>query len=258
MKFCWIWSMDLLCIEWILLFPISPAISIHKFVRIFPRSALFPMKFIPFVHHPGARTSARVPGHPATGPDIRPLAAATPSPAPFSAKFRHTLPRCRHILPHTTSAFRKHHHRSMLPPMTILTRFGLWEFELWFPCPIVFRLYRYGSTSPSPPLISIDYSTSPRTVTSMTSLSYLAIALITHIASFCVAYPSRLAIEYCRQRDLCTLVIILHSIHTITPWCIPWNQLVCHKVVIAYTIAILVREVFHEKRAHKWKSQPSF
>ncbi len=60
-----------------------------------------------------------------------------------------------------------------------------------------------------------------------------------------------LAIEYWRQRDLCTLVIILHSIHTIQPWCISWHQLVCHKVVIAYTIAILVREVLHEKRAQK-------
>ena len=73
----------------------------------------------------------------------------------------------------------------------------------------MFRLYRYGSTSPSPPLISIDYSSSPRTVTSMTSLSFLAIALIPTWPYFCVAYPSRLAIEYCRQRDLCTLVIIL-------------------------------------------------
>ena len=29
----------------------------------------------------------------------------------------------------------------------------------------------------------------------------------------------------------------------------------CHKVVIAYTIAILVREVLHDKRAQKRKSQ---
>ena len=146
----------------------------------------------------------------------------------------------------------------MLPPMTIFTRFGLWDFGLWFPCPIVFRLYRYGSTSSSPRLIFERVSSSPRMVTSTTSLSYLAIALITTWPYICVAYPSRLAFEYCRQRDMCTLVIILHSIHTIPLWCISWNQLVCHKVVIAYTIAILVCEVLHEKRAQKWKSHPSF
>ena len=106
---------------------------------------------------------------------------------------------------------------------------------MWFPCPIVFRLYRCGSTSSSPRLIFARVSSSPRTVTSTTSLSYLAIAWIPTWPYFCIAYPSRLAIEYCRQRDLCTLVIILHSIHTIPSWCISWYHILCHKFGPAYT-----------------------
>ena len=41
-------------------------------------------------------------------------------------------------------------------------------------------------------------------------LYIIAIALITTIAQFCASYPSRLAFEYCRQRHLCTLVVILN------------------------------------------------
>src|SRR5215216_6895210 len=58
-------------------------------------------------------------------------------------------------------------------------------------------------------------------VTSTTPLYIpLAIALITP-SPFCVTYLSRLDIEYCRQRYLCTLVIIdppFHCIHTISYW----------------------------------------
>src|SRR5215216_2973421 len=64
------------------------------------------------------------------------------------------------------------------------------------------------------------HSSSPRTVISTTPLYIpLAIALLTP-SPFCVTCLSRLVIEYCRQRYLCTLVIIdlhlpLHTYHII-------------------------------------------
>jgi hypothetical protein len=63
-----------------------------------------------------------------------------------------------------------------------------------------------------------------------------AIPLITP-SPFCVTCLSRLAIEYCRQRYLCTLVIIdlhlpLHTYHIIL---VSSYHVVCHKIVPAYT-----------------------
>ena len=48
-----------------------------------------------------------------------------------------------------------------------------------------------------------------------------------------------------------------HSIHTYH-WYISWYHLLCHKVVIAYTIAILVREALHEKRAQTQRAKQAF
>ena len=139
---------------------------------------------------------------------------------------------------------------------------------MWFPYPIVFRLSRYGSATTSPPLIfTKDYYerlhhfgitfTCYHLVIVISSYS-LAFALINPWPYFCVAYPSRLAFEYCRQRDLCILVIILPIAYIPSLCCIFWYHLLCHKVVFAYTIAILVREALHEKRAQTTKSQTSF
>ena len=146
-----------------------------------------------------------------------------------------------------------------LPATTIayllrtLTRFlPHCALRIWVvvPCPIVFWLFRYGTTSTSPTLIFVDYSSSLWTVTSMTSLSCLAIALITIISHLLCSLP----IETSHWVLPATWLVHI-SDHTI-PY-IPYH-LLCHKVVIAYTIAILVREVLHKKRAQKWKSQPSF
>jgi len=84
-----------------------------------------------------------------------------------------------------------------------------------FPFPKVFQLIRNGSTSRTPPLI-ID---SDGNLDDIIVYS-LAIALLTP-SPFCVTCLSRLAFEYCRQRYLCTLVIIdppFHCIYTISYW----------------------------------------
>ena len=148
-------------------------------------------------------------------------------------------------LPHcqvqTTIAF-------LPPPFDIC----LWDFEFAvFPFPRVFRLTRKGPTLATPPLIiAKDGNFDDILVITCNCIWY------PHCPYFCVAYPSRLAIEYCWQQDLCTLLIIL-PIAYIHHCCISWYHLLCHKVVIAYTIAILVRQALHEKRAQTSKSQTS-
>ena len=47
------------------------------------------------------------------------------------------------------------------------------------------------------------------------------------------------------------------SIHTYH-WCISWYHLLGHKVVIGYTIATLVREALHEKRAQTQRAKQAF
>ena len=144
-----------------------------------------------------------------------------------------------------------------------------WEFELWFPYPIVFRLSRYGSATTSPPLIfAKDYYERLHhfgiTFTLISSW-YRDIIILSCI---CIDNPIALLL---RHLPIETSLWVLpatwlvhisdhtsHSIHTISSWCISWYHLLCHKVFIAYTIAILVREALHEKRAQTTKSQTSF
>ena len=130
----------------------------------------------------------------------------------------------------------------------------------------MFRLSRYGSASTSPPLIfTKDYyeqlhqhyfgyhlHLGYQLGIVISSYSF-AIALITTWPYFCVTYPSRLALEYCRQHDLCTLVFILPIAYIPSSCCISWYHHLCHKVVVAYTIAILVREALHEKKSSNIK-----
>ena len=105
-----------------------------------------------------------------------------------------------------------------------------------FPFPKVFRLIRNGSTSRAPPLIiDTDGNFDDIIVYS------LAIALLTP-SPFCVTCLSRLAFEYCRQRYLCTLVIIDPPSIAYTPFHIGIliSSLVSQDCSRIYTIAILV------------------
>ena len=128
------------------------------------------------------------------------------------------------IAHHSTSALPSaNHHRFPLPPFDL----SLWDFEFAvFPFPKVFRLLR--DETPSSWFLHQEhrYSSSPRTVTSISSWYRgipplyipLAIALLTP-SPFCVTCLWRLAFEYCRQRYLCTLVIrTFYCIHTISYW----------------------------------------
>src|SRR3954468_18546573 len=92
----------------------------------------------------------------------------------------------------------------------------------------------------------------------MISSYSFAIALITPWPYFCVTYPSRLALEYCRQRDFCTLVFILPIAYILSSCCISRHHHLCHKVVVAYTIAILVREPLHEKELKHHRAKQAF
>ena len=99
-----------------------------------------------------------------------------------------------------------------------------------FPFPKVFRLIRNGTTSRAPPLIIYTDGNFDDII-----VYSLAIALLTP-SPFCVTCLSRLAFEYCRQRYLCTLVVIdihhpLHIYHIIL---VSSYHLLCHKLLPAY------------------------
>ena len=107
--------------------------------------------------------------------------------------------------------FRNHHGIAATTNWYLSLRFWV----VVFPFPKVFRLIRNGSTSRAPPLI-IDTDGNFDDI----FVYPLAIALLTP-SPFCVTCLSRLAFEYCRQRYLCTLVIIdppFHCIYTISYW----------------------------------------
>ena len=128
--------------------------------------------------------------------------------------------------------FRNHHGIAATTIWYLSLRFWV----VVFPFPKVFRLIRNGSTSRAPPLIiDTDGNFDDIIVYS------LAIALLTP-SPFCVTCLSRLAFEYCRQRYLCTLVIIDPPSIAYIPYHIGIiiSSLVSQDCSRIYTIAILV------------------
>ena len=178
--FCWFWSVDSVCNSWILLFPtFSPSKSTQnpRIRQISPRFRVLPEQFPSEIDLRGS--SGPRPGSSGHARIIRLLARIIRLPLP---KLQFCSPPPPPQPPPLPPAKPQQHN--------LRTTIRLWvrEFEWDFRVLLCFG-YLGTVRHQQLPLIFVDYSSSLRTVTSTTSLSYLAIALIPHMALLLRSLP---------------------------------------------------------------------